>query len=638
MSGENEIFSKLNELRKLIDDHSKGRPIAKTDKQRKSKKTIKKEEYSDFSSILSGNEEDLVDSSKTKNKKRSKSHSTAQKTQLKTKTKSVQKNTKTRNSTNKPKTKTPKKVTKKIKIFEEEEENFTENINNDLSIHRDNLHKIFDEYKKLDSIIEASLSPKPVKNRSAKPQSGQEDNKTPEQISNHSSATPSQKKSGSSVLRSESSKHSNKNSKTSNSHSKASQNSQEQHLSTPSFISDFSSEQKNSFEEEEEEIITSNNSNKTPSSENIVVYSNSSQVYVIEQETQTNLSGSQHSNSYGSSKNDSNAQHLLDINIDKQDDEIIEEEEEGDFLSEGNDEEEILEKSSQKEQKNQEKATINSQASKNSSDSGRKNQQNPHEEIIVFKNAQPRSIELNDQDNNNEGSSENLDSEHNILEQPSSNSSSDISIEAINSNSSDDDAGQVIQSPIKTKIVKQPEYLEPIIDSEPETKKQKQPPPQLTIPKSQNLITRKNKSDNYDFMDIEMDLENREDIIEILQTSSSDEDISQPPNRIFSSSATPKSTKTPEYIKPVFSSESESKHTTDTDKEKQENSGSNYLMTDEVEIITNKEIDSLRNKVISNDLLLNISSSEDLSFEESAGSNDGKGLILLQTTDSDDNP
>ena len=100
----------------------------------------------------------------------------------------------------------------------------------------------------------------------------------------------------------------------------------------------------------------------------------------------------------------------------------------------------------------------------------------------------------------------------------------------------------------------------------------------------------------------------------------------------------PKSAKTPEYLKPVFSSESESKQTTDTDKEKEEkeskpvpiyskvNGADDQNEDAEEEKAQSKDLEYLRNKVIDNNLLDIIQSSESI--------DEDKDLILLHTTSS----
>lgn len=656
MSGEKEIFSKLSELLQLIDDHSKGKTIANPEKHH-SKKKQRKAEYSDFSSILSGGEEESPVSHKQKNIKQTKKHSNRSKSQQISKP--IQSKEKTEKSTRqkKIKSKSPKKRPNNIKVLKDEEE-ITEIQNNDLTIHRDNLHKIFSECKTLDSLIEASLSPKPAKTRSQRIQHDPDIIETPVHNSNHSSATPSQKQNDLSNTPSHSSKISNKNLKSSNA-SKASQNSQDKKVSsaapsktsqnsqnknlssTPSFNS--SNNAKEQKEPVDDRSANSRNSKNVPPSENDIIYSTSSQVFVIEQATQTQLSSDHHSNSYESSKNNSNVQHLLDIDANLHNEEgdinFLEEEEEIDEnLTDNTNDKEIISRSISQ---NQNQTSKPQPQKKQIKQSPEPKNQNPKEEVIIFEQVQTRSIELNEKeiDNDDQNNGEDLSSEGSFVQPSSNSSSSDLTVEAINSNSSDENAGKIIQSPIKMKPKKQLEYLDPIIeqtDSESEKKKQKPTPPRIIIPESKKLI-KKNKKDDIDIIDSE----NRDDILEILATSSSSDEQGKsktPPNIIFSSSTTPKSAKTPEYLKPVFSSESESKQTTDTDKEKEEkeskpvpiyskvNGADDQNEDAEEEKAQSKDLEYLRNKVIDNNLLDIIQSSESI--------DEDKDLVLLHTTSS----
>lgn len=226
----------------------------------------------------------------------------------------------------------------------------------------------------------------------------------------------------------------------------------------------------------------------------------------------------------------------------------------------------------------------------------------------------------------------------------SSSSSSDITIEAIDS-SSDENKGQVNQSPIKTKVKKQAEIMEPIIsssESESEKKKQnqKKKPPQIIIPDS-SLNTKKEKKKNA------INTE-EQDIIEILETSSSDSKKAyKPPNVVLSSSNTPKSAKTPELINPVFSSGSESKHSTDNEKdEKNSKEGKSVPIYSSVIPENNHQYNNYPelqeiNQKIDDEIYLNhiqsSESSDSYRGQLSVGSNEDndKDLPLLQTTDSE---
>lgn len=650
MSVEKAIYSNLGELQKLIEDYSKGRTIKATRNENDKYKAQREADFDNFSSIISGGD----DARHLENKRRVKKLLTQMRLNEKRKAKSKQIENAKNQPKNQPKKRkvlpkkqkappkkqeiTPKKqeilqektedkLSDIIEFEEEEEDISNNNENKDLSIHRDNLQKIFNEWKTLDSKIEASLSPKSAKKCTPKEKT--------RSIENNSDLTPKKNKSSATPSKG------------------SSQSSKSQDVKLYSAPSANTSNKSQECKVSTDEIsIHSENSQKRSGStasqpiSNDPTNSTSSQVQVLEEATQTQLSDSpQHSNSYASSRNSSNSPHLVELDLNLHERGINLNENNSDDLPE-NEDNIILQ--NEEDEADEDVATSDNKEKGNSPNKDDpKLQEKPVEEEIVFETITTRSIKFNGKDENHdiEGSvpSNSTEDIYKNIEQSSS-SSSDITIEAIDS-SSDENKGQVNQSPIKTKVKKQAEIMEPIIsssESESEKKKQnqKKKPPQIIIPDS-SLNTKKEKKKNA------INTE-EQDIIEILETSSSDSKKAyKPPNVVLSSSNTPKSAKTPELINPVFSSGSESKHSTDNEKdEKNSKEGKSVPIYSSVIPENNHQYNNYPelqeiNQKIDDEIYLNhiqsSESSDSYRGQLSVGSNEDndKDLPLLQTTDSE---